>query len=695
MSATARLAVDIGGTFTDLALDLDGRIVSGKTLTTPQAPECGVLAGIDALLAKTGVVPTDIATIIHGTTLATNAIIERKGAKTALLVTEGFRDAIEMAFENRFDQYDLFMDRSPPLVPRPLRLQVPERIDARGNILRPLDEDAVSAIADVLEREQVESVAIGFLHSYGWPAHERRTRDLLQQRLPQLWITCSADVSSEIREYERWTTASANAYVQPLVAGYLRRFEQRLQERGFACPILLITSAGGLTDLGVAARLPIRLVESGPAGGAILAARIARQCELGQVLSFDMGGTTAKICLIDEGTPLFSRNFEVARQYRFLKGSGLSLRVPVIEMVEIGAGGGSIASVDTMRRVQVGPASAGSEPGPACYARGGVFPTVTDADLTLGAIDPKRFAGGTIALEPNRARTAMEETFGSALGFGVEESAAAIVAVVEENMANAARVHAVERGKDLEGRTMIAFGGAAPLHAARLAKKVGIERVLIPTYAGVGSALGFLLAPVSYETVRSSYMALDASFNPGSLAEIRREMRAEAESFVRTAAGSVPLLESWTADMRYRGQGHELTVVIPINDLGSDMARNLEHLFVSEYERVFGIVIPALEVEVISWALRLAAPEPRFDTCGPMPRSSVPHPLYVGEIYDVHSDRRRPVPVYWRFDLVPGAEIVGPSLIAENETTTFVDAGFRARVNALGHIVMERDKEHE
>jgi len=694
MSAAARLAVDIGGTFTDLALDLDGHIVSGKTLTTPQAPERGVLAGIEVLLAKAGIAPSDIGTIIHGTTLATNALIERKGAKTALLVTEGFRDAIEMAFENRFDQYDLFMDRSPPLVPRPLRLQVPERIDARGNILRPLDEDAVSALAETLEQERVESVAIGYLHSYGWPAHERRTRDLLQRLLPRLWITCSADVSSEIREYERWTTASANAYVQPLVASYLRRLEQRLRERGLACPIFLITSAGGLTDLDTAARLPIRLVESGPAGGAILAARVARQCGLDHVLSFDMGGTTAKICLIDGGAPLYSRTFEVARQYRFLKGSGLSLRVPVIEMVEIGAGGGSIAGVDAMSRIQVGPASAGSEPGPACYARGGASPTVTDADLTLGAIDPERFAGGTITLQPDRARTAMKETFGSALGFDAEESAAAIVAVVEETMANAARVHAVERGKDLEGRTLIAFGGAAPLHAARLAEKVGIERVLIPTYAGVGSALGFLLAPVSFEIVRSSYMALDATLDPAALARLRREMCAEVERFVRAGDGSAPLVEFWTADMRYRGQGHELTIDVPLDDLGTDMAHTLRQIFVREYERVFGIAVPSLEVEVMSWALRLAAPEPPFDPCPPMPPASVPHPLYSGEIYDLHSDRRRPVPVYWRFDLVPGAEIAGPALIAENETTTFVDAGFRAQVNALGHIVMERDRDH-
>src|SRR5215472_14960254 len=391
----ARLAVDIGGTFTDLCLDRNGKLTSVKVLTTPRAPEEGVLAGIEEVLKQSGVKPAELGLVIHGTTLATNAIIERKGAKTALIVTEGFRDSIEMAFEHRFEQYDIFMQKPPPLVPRDLRFGIPERLDGRGNVLIPLDEAAVRALAPTLKAAGIESAAIGYMHAYLDGAHERRTRDILKELLPGLSITLSSEVSPEIREYERWSTAVANAYVQPVMERYLGRLDAALRQKGFTCPLFMITSGGGLAALETARKFPIRLVESGPAGGAILAASLARQCGLDKVLSFDMGGTTAKICLIDHVEPQHSRTFEVARQYRFLKGSGLPLRIPVIEMVEIGAGGGSIASVDDLQRINVGPESAGAEPGPASYGRGGAEPTVTDADVVLGRIDPTYFAGGT------------------------------------------------------------------------------------------------------------------------------------------------------------------------------------------------------------------------------------------------------------------------------------------------------------
>src|SRR5215468_1206056 len=484
----ARLAVDIGGTFTDLCLERNGTLTSVKVLTTPRAPEEGVLSGLEEILEQTGVKPGDLGIIIHGTTLATNAIIERKGARTALIVTEGFRDSIEIAFEHRFEQYDIFMRKPPPLVPRDLRFGVPERLDGRGNVLIPLDESAVKALAPQLKAKGIESAAIGYMHAYLDGAHERRTREILAELLPGLSITLSSEVSPEIREYERWSTAVANAYVQPVMERYLGRLDTALRARKFACPLYMMTSGGGLMTLDTARRLPIRLVESGPAGGAILAAGLARQCGLDKVLSFDMGGTTAKICLIDDGEPQHSRTFEVARQYRFLKGSGLPLRIPVIEMVEIGAGGGSIAYVDDLQRINVGPESAGAEPGPACYGRGGARPTVTDADVVLGRLDPGYFAGGTIPLEPDRAAAAIDRAIGAPLGLARLEAALGISEIVEENMANAARVHAVERGKDLQARTLIAFGGAAPLHAARLAEKLGIRRVLIPSGAGVGSA---------------------------------------------------------------------------------------------------------------------------------------------------------------------------------------------------------------
>ncbi|MGE0875603.1 MAG: hydantoinase/oxoprolinase family protein [Burkholderiales bacterium] len=694
MTATIRLAVDIGGTFTDLALDRvlpDGpQRTSAKVLTTPQAPERGVLAGIETILARAGVAAQEVGALIHGTTLATNAIIERKGARTAMLVTEGFRDSIEMAFENRFEQYDIQMDKPSPLVPRTLRLPVPERVDARGNVVRPLDEAALAALAPRLEAEGVESVAIGFLHSYAAPAHERRAREVLSKLLPGLWITLSSDVSPEIREYERWSTAVANAYVQPVMAGYLGRLNEALQARGLACPVFLITSAGGLCTLEAARQFPIKLVESGPAGGAILASRLAEQCGHDAVLSFDMGGTTAKICLIDDFVPQYARTFEVARQYRFLKGSGLPLRIPVVEMVEIGAGGGSIAQADAMRRIQVGPESAGSEPGPACYGRGGTAPTVTDADVVLGAIDPDRFAGGTIRLDAQAAARAIEAGLGKALGFSAEQGAFGIAEVVEENMANAARVHAVERGKELAGRTMIAFGGAAPLHAARLADKLGMDRVLIPSGAGVGSAVGFLLAPVAFETVRTRYTPLDASFDAPAVAAMRGAMRDEATAFVRRGDAQGALVEAWTADMRYRGQGHDLTVALPADAFGADAPALLKRLFEAEYEKVFGITIPGMDVDVMSWALRLAAAAPPVSPRPPQPAARAATPAGERQMFDPASGERVPVPLYWRFDLAPGTVLDGPAVIAEDETSTLVGAAFRVAVDALGNLVLER-----
>jgi N-methylhydantoinase A len=686
-----RLAIDIGGTFTDFAIESGDQRHSVKVLTTPRAPEEGVLSGIEQILTQASLKPSDIGIIIHGTTLATNAIIERKGARTAMLVTEGFRDSIEMAFENRFEQYDIYMDKPPPLVPRDLRFGVRERLDGRGNVLLPLDEAAVTSLVPKLDAAHIESVAIGYMHAYLDGSHERRTRDILLAHRPDLSVTLASEVSPEIREYERWSTAIANAYVQPVIDRYLGRLDAALKERGFACPLLLITSGGGLTTLDTARRFPIRLVESGPAGGAILAASLARQYALDKVLSFDMGGTTAKICLIDDGEPQHSRTFEVARQYRFLKGSGLPLRIPVIEMVEIGAGGGSIASVDGLARVNVGPESAGSEPGPACYARGGSEPTVTDADVVLGRLDPNYFAGGSIKLDAARAVTAVDKAIGAPLGLRQLEAAFGISEIVEENMANAARVHAVERGKDLEARTLIAFGGAAPLHAARLADKLGIRRILIPSGAGVGSAFGFLRAPVAYEVARSRYVRLDASFDPDFVNALFDAMRREAEAVVRAGAPDATLVETRAADMRYSGQGHEISVSLPGGRFDASLKPQLVKSYERDYAAAFGRTIPGLDVEIMNWTLRLAATAAPLPPCPPAPAPGQAKPRQTRPVFAADEVVMQDAPIYYRNDLRIADAMPGPAVITEIETTTIVPRGFLARIDPFGSIVLEKE----
>ncbi len=494
-----RLAVDIGGTFTDIVLDSAGERLTAKLLTTTQAPERAVIEGTSAILARAGLGFAEIDLFVHGTTLATNAVIERKGARTALIATGGFRDVLEIADEGRFDQYDIFIEKPKPLVPRHLRFTVPERLDVHGAVRLALDERAVADLARHLASLEIEAVAIALIHSYVNPVHEERVGAILARHCPALSITLSAEVCPEAREYERTSTAVTNAYVQPLIAGYLARLRDTFKEKGFRAPIHLMTSGGSLASLDTASRFPVRLIESGPAGGAILAGRIAAERGEREILSFDMGGTTAKICLIDGGKPFKARSFEVDRSARFLKGSGFPLRIPVIEMVEIGAGGGSIARVDEMQRIMVGPGSAGAEPGPASYGRGGKLPTVTDADLVLGKIDPGRFAGGKIKIDPAKAAAALTAVIGAPRGLTTEAAAYGVAEIVDENMANAARVHAVERGAAVAERTLVAFGGAAPLHAARLAEKLGITRVVVPLDAGVGSAIGFLEAPAAYE----------------------------------------------------------------------------------------------------------------------------------------------------------------------------------------------------
>jgi N-methylhydantoinase A len=689
-SPPVRLAADIGGTFTDVVLDAGGTRRTRKVLTTPAAPEEGVLQGVGLVLEDAGLRFSDIDVFVHGTTLATNAIIERRGARTALIATQGFRDVLEIGTESRYDQYDLTLEKPHPLVPRALRFTVPERVDADGVIRLALDEAAVAALAPEFETAGVQSVAFAFLHAYANPVHEQQAAAVLKALLPGLFITMAHEVCPEVREYERTSTAVANAYVQPLMEGYLGRMAAALQARQYRGATYLVTSGGGLTALETAQKFPVRLVESGPAGGAIFAAQVALRAKEDKVLSFDMGGTTAKVCLIEKGEPATSRFFEVDRTARFLKGSGLPLRIPVIEMVEIGAGGGSIAQVDAMQRVAVGPESASSVPGPACYGMGGTRPAVTDADVAMGLIEPKGFAGGTMTLRKDLSLEALKAHIGDKLGLSAEMSAYAVYEMVCENMASAARVHAAERGAVIGQHTMIAFGGAAPLHAARVAEKVGVSRVLVPPNAGVGSAVGFLAAPVAYEIVRSRHARVDESFNGGSVSELFIEMTTAARALVEPGARGAPLFERRMAFMRYVGQGHEITVVLPNRELTVADVPELRRIFEAEYAAQFARIIPKAAIEVLNWSVLVSTEAKKPEAMAAVGVAEAPEPTGVRWIFDGRSEKRVEVPVYQRDAMPPGAVVPGPVVIAEDETTTYVSASFDAHIDGAGCIVMER-----
>ena len=688
---SARLAIDIGGTFTDVVLELgNGQRVTTKLLTTCAHPGDAVLEGIGQVMRQASASAGDVGLIIHGTTLATNALIERSGATTALLTTKGHRDALEMAHEDRFEQYDINIDRPAPLVPRYLRLPVAERLDRDGKVLIPLDEATVRDALPILDEHEVESVAIGYLHGFVNPAHELRTAELLRAERPDLSITLASEVCPEIREFERLSTACANAYVRPLMARYLERLAGELRQRGFDCPFLVMTSGGGLTTLETAAKFPIRLVESGPAGGAILSQYVAREAGFDRLLSFDMGGTTAKLCLLDDFEPLMSRSFEVDRVYRFKKGSGLPVRIPVIEMVEIGAGGGSIASIDKLGRIQVGPESAGSEPGPAAYGLGGERPTVTDADVQLGRIHAPKFAGGSLELDADAARMAIAQAISEVLDTDLDGGAFGISEVVDENMAAAARAHAAEFGLDLGQRDMIAFGGAGPLHAARLGEKLGVNRVLIPTGAGVGSAIGFLLATVAYEVVRSRQQKL-AALDHELVNRLMGEMQAEALDVVRQGSQATELVETRQAYMRYVGQGHEIAVDLPVEEYGAAHAAIFRDAFEAAYTKLYGRTIRGVEIEALSWTLTIAAPGLQAPSPAvPPPGLAAPAAAGSQSFFDPALAERVEAPVFLREQLEPGTLIPGPALITEDQTTTVVTSSFDATIDARGYILLSR-----
>ncbi|WP_170559715.1 hydantoinase/oxoprolinase family protein [Ruegeria atlantica] len=692
-SQSLRLAIDIGGTFTDTVLvsGEEAILASTKTLTTHQNPADGAMEGAKRVMAQSRRSLNEVTGFIHGTTLATNALIERRGSVVATVTTEGFRDILEIAYERRYAQYNINLEKPDLLVPRERALTIRERMDAGGDVLIPLDTSAIDALLIELDASGADAVAICLLHAYANPSHERRLRDILAEKRPSLTVSISSDVSPEAREFDRLCTTVANAYIQPLMESYLARFATRFQAEGVKCPILMMTASGGMCTVQTASRFPIRLVESGPAGGAILAARIAARSGIDGVLSFDMGGTTAKLCLIDKAKPQTSRQFEIARAARFIKGSGMPVRIPVVEMIEIGAGGGSIAGVDRLGRLTVGPKSAGSEPGPVAFGRGGTEPTVTDSDITLGYIVPDTFAEGFIKIDSEAPKAALSRVIGARLETDAAGAADGVSRIVDESMASAGRMHAVESGKDLGSRTMIAFGGNGPLHASRVARSAGVSRIVIPPNPGVGSAVGFLFAPVSFEIVRSRYSLLE-TLDLNGVNTLLSDMIDEASGVVAQGAGGAPTRVQRTAFMRYNGQGHEIEIALPDRDLNLNDVEPLTAAFEAEYRKQFSRPVPGMQIEILNWAVRAATPDAEIPMLPETPTLTTITPAQTRPIICDVDGQIKQAGFVSRDILNPGDRIYGPALITETQTTTLVSADFSAHVDAMGNLILIQDK---
>ena len=666
-----------------------GERAVGKVLTTPEDPSEAVEAGLVDLLEREGVGANQLKTIIHGTTLVTNALIERKGVRTALLTTEGFRDAVAIGTEHRYDMYDIFIEKPEPLVPRSLRYGVRERMLDDASVALGLDEEQVRSIAAELREREVRAVAVSFLHSFRNPAHERRVAEILAEEAAEITVSLSSEVAPEIREYERTSTTVANVYVRPLVERYLRLLEERLGRLGFEGSLYIMLSNGGTASVETAREFPVRLLESGPAAGALAAAFYGRKTGFSEVLSFDMGGTTAKASLIEGGEPLTSSEFEVARVYRFKKGSGLPVKTSVIEMIEIGAGGGSVARLGTLGLPKVGPESAGAEPGPACYGRGGMEPTVTDADLILGYLDPDFFLGGKMRLDRGAALRAIEEKVARPLGLDATEAAWGIHQVVNENMANAARIHAIERGKDPRAYPLFAFGGAGPVHAYRVARTLGVPGFVAPLGAGATSAFGFLCAPLSFDLARSLYGRLDEIDWPGVNGALE-EMEGEGRDLLRSSGvADADVRVRRLCEVRYVGQGHEVTVELPDGDLGPEDTGRLRALHRKEYRRLYNRKGPDVPLEAVTWRLEVAAPRPEIRLEGEKGGPRPPDEARKGtrEIYLPEDEGFRAVPVYDRYRLDPGAVIEGPAVVEERESTVVLGPEGLAEIDAARNLI--------
>jgi N-methylhydantoinase A len=685
-----RVGIDIGGTFTDMLLvGEDGTAVIGKTLTTPGDPSLAVENALKPVLQNGTVNSQERGTLIHGTTLVTNALIERKGAPTALLTTSGFRDAVEIGREHRYELYDLNLELPKPLVPRHLRFDVPERIAADGSVLEPLDEDFVRRLVTELRDNGIKAIAISYLNSYRNPAHERRTGEIVAEVAPLIRVSLSSEVVAEIRELQRTSTTLANVYVQERVSDYLAQLEARLETIGFIGSFFVMLSSGGIATRDTASRFPVRLLESGPAAGALAAAQAGMVSGHRDLLSFDMGGTTAKLCVIDDGRPLKTHEFEVDRVYRFRKGSGLPVRIPVIDMIEIGAGGGSMARIDSLGLLKVGPESSGADPGPVCYGQGGTEPTVTDADLILGYLDPRYFLGGKMPLDVEAARIALGR-LGQRLGMTVEQVAWGIHQIVNENMANAARAHLGERGKDPRRLPMYAFGGAGPVHGYGVAEILRLPALISPIGAGVGSTFGLLAAPLAFDFVRSAYSRLDEldwQFANGLLNEMAAEGRKVLES---SGLPGEEISYQRTADMRYVGQGHEVSVSLPDGTLESKHLETIIGTFEKTYQALYGRKGPDVPLEIINWRVVARGPEPQLNM--QLQRESLKRGDAIKGSRSAYFSARGgygETPVYDRYALKPGMSFGGPAIVEERESTLIIGARGRARVDDRLHIVVD------
>ena len=683
-----RLAIDIGGTFTDIVLEDNYNLFTKKVLTSTAQPEVAVIEGVVELLQENKIKSSDIKMIIHGTTLATNAVIERKGAKTCFITTEGFRDVLDIGYESRFDQYDILIEKTMSLVPRKHRYVIEERTDINGTIIKPINSQKFQSLVDTIKKEEFESIGIGFLHSYANSKNENDLKEFLLKHLPDVEVSISSDVCPEIREYERFTTTVVNSYIKPLMSRYLKKLDSELKQKGFNCPLLLMTSGGTLTNVTSACNNPVRLVESGPAGGAILATSIAEDLKLDKVISFDMGGTTAKITIIENQKAIKAREFEVDRKARFKKGSGLPLRIPVIEMVEIGAGGGSIARVNKLDQIITGPDSAGSNPGPACYSNGGNNPTITDADLVIGKIDPNKFAEGKINLSKEFANNAITKNISKKLNMKTETAALAISEIVDETMSNAARVHTVEQGHETSNRTLIGFGGAAPLHISRVAEKLRVKKIIIPTNASVGSAVGFLRAPVGYEVVKSLRMLLN-KFNFEKVNNLLASMRNEAQNIIQKNSDKTEFSEERFAFMRYAGQGHEIKVPIDNEILSNEDVKKIKSSFEANYEKLYSRTLPNADIEILTWSLSLSIVGQNSNEYLELDTYKTIKENSIIDFCDYQSGEKIKIPNYDRTELNPGDLIQGQCVITEAQTTIVVSNNFNTKVLSNNFLQME------